>query len=395
MKIGRAHQDGLVLYALILGLLGFAAYMAYAQGSARHARLNSEREHHTALAQAREALISRAVNDANRPGSLPCPAQMKPHDPNAPRPGDGRAELLAGKHCPSLIGRLPWSTLDMPQPLDDNLNTLWYVVAPGLRDHQSASPINSDTPTGLAVNGVGEIAALIIRPGPPLPGQQRPSNDPADYLEASLDGSDPLNFRTHPESNDSVLIITRSKLMTAVEQRIAFQLRDCLVAHARQAGYYPWPAPMSSTSGDGRAGSRFGRIALTQPESFTAASETNGNAEQPLRQPLVWASPACDFLNMTNSWWHEGQWSESLFYQLTEPMHPELASLQVGGQTARSLVVITAGARIGSQQRPSNDVADYLEGKNAHPSRNGNGETPDTTFDITRRQTDHNDQIAY
>jgi len=391
MKSGRNHQGGLVIYALLLGLLGFAAYMAYAQGSARHARLKSERDQHQALAVAREALIARAVNDANRPGSLPCPALMKQHDPNAPRPGDGRAELLAGNHCPSLIGRLPWSTLDIPQPLDDNLNTLWYVLAPGLRDHQSASPINSDTPTGLAVNGTGEIAALIIRPGPPLPGQKRPSNNPADYLEGSLDNSSPLNFRTSAESNDSILSITRNSLMEAVEQRIAFQLRDCLAAHARQTGAYPWPAPIAATSGEGRAGSRFGRVPLTQPESLTRPSEPNA----PLNQPLVWASPVCDFLNLKNSWWHEGQWSHSLFYQVADPMQPDFATLHIAGQSAQSLVVIAAGARIGSQQRPSNDIADYLEGKNAHSSRNGNAEAPSTDFDVLRRQSDHNDQIAY
>jgi len=393
MKAWRSKQAGMVLYALLLGLLGFAGYMAYAQGSARHARLMNERDQHAAMALAREALIARAVNDANRPGSLPCPAVLKQY--GAPRPGDGRAELLAGNHCPSLIGRLPWSTLDIPQPLDDNLNTLWYVIAPGLRDHQSASPINSDTPTGLSLNGEGEIAALIIRPGVPLAGQQRPSNDPTDYLEASLSNDSPRDFRTAPENNDSILSISRSSLMAAVELRIAHKLRHCLAEHARLSGHYPWPAPMSAAPGEGRTGSRFGRVPLTQPENSAGANESTGDTNQSPSQTMVWASPACDFLTKPNSWWHEGQWSDSLFYQAADPMNPELATLYIAGQTAEALVVIAAGARIGSQRRPGNDVADYLEGRNAHPSRNADAQAPDTAFDIRQPRADHNDQIAY
>lgn len=392
MKAWRSKQAGMVLYALLLGLLGFAGYMAYAQGSARHARLMNERDQHAAMARAREALIARAVNDANRPGSLPCPAALKQHDPNAPRPGDGRAELLAGNHCPNLIGRLPWTTLDIPQPLDDNLNTLWYVMAPGLRDHQSASPINSDTPTGLSLNGEGDIAALIIRPGAPLAGQQRPSNNPADYLEASLSNGSPRDFRIAPESNDSILSISRSSLMAAVELRIAHKVRYCLSEHARLSGRYPWPAPMSAAPGEGRAGSRFGRVPLTQPDPPTVAGDDKNPSSS---QPMVWATPACDFLSTPDSWWHEGQWSDKLFYQAADPMNPELATLPIAGQAVQSLVVIAAGPRIGSQRRPGNDVADYLEGRNAHPSRNADAQAPDKAFDIRQQRADHNDQIVY
>ena len=380
MKTTSGHQTGAVLYALLLGLLGSVGYMAYARGSANQARLESTRAQQAAMALAREALIARAANDANRPGSLPCPAQLKPT-----APGDGRAELLAGPHCPSLIGRLPWSTLDIPQPVDDNQNTLWYVISPGLRDHQSASPINSDTTTGLSLNGKDDIAALIIRPGAPLPGQKRPSNDPADYLEASLSQNSPRDFKTAPESNDSILSISRSSLMAAVELRIAHELRDCLNASARQTGRYPWPAPLSSNFGEGLSGSRFGRVPLSQPAD-------DGEGEN---LPMLWTSPNCSFLAEQNSWWHEGKWSDSIFYQFSDALQPEQASLQIPGQPPRPLVVIVAGSRISGQQRPGKDVADYLEGRNAAPSRNDDAEIPDNTFDARQGRPDHNDQIAH
>ncbi|MBK9161904.1 MAG: hypothetical protein IPM27_10155 [Nitrosomonadales bacterium] len=57
----------------------------------------------TALAQAKDALLGRAVSDDNMPGSLPCPDTDD----------DGSAEMFSGNNCPSYIGRLPWRTLKL------------------------------------------------------------------------------------------------------------------------------------------------------------------------------------------------------------------------------------------------------------------------------------------
>lgn len=110
---------------------------------------------------------------------------------------------------------------------------------------------------------------------------------------------------------------------------------------------------------------------------------------------MAWTAPNCNFLVEPNSWWHEGKWSDSVFYQFGDAVKPEQASLQIPGQPPRPLLVIAAGARINGQQRPGKDVADYLEGRNAAPSRNGDAETPDNTFDARQRRPDHNDQIAH
>lgn len=531
----RQAQAGFVLQALLFGLLGLGAALNGTTGDSRLARLKSAQAQQRALAQAREALIARAVNDASRPGSLPCPALLKQYDPAAPRPGDGRAELMAGNRCPSLIGRLPWSTLDLPQPLDDNLNTLWYVVAPGLRDHRSASPINSDTPTGLSLNGEPEVAALILLPGPQLPGQRRPSNDPADYLEGNLSTVHPADFSSRPgQGNDRLLSITRHHLMAAVELGVARRVRHCLAAHRKHSGRQPWPAPLASTSGEAHPGSRFGRIPRYHPDNAGAlltaiglaaaderrpltdtqawagnlatvliqAADTVGRAVDaarpelaralagngqraaaqaalaplaealaahgfdPLRLqtapltddsnlsrdallaalasppadaaasldqltttiashalavaeeaatlrralagkpdrrqlqtalaampqsrlmttgkalPMVWAAAACDFLAQTDSWWQEGNWSDGIFFQLA-------------ASDAGETVVIAAGPRIGKQQRPSSQIADYLEGVNADPARNGNAEAATGTFEPARGRSDHNDQVVY
>src|SRR5688572_8050210 len=87
------------------------------------------------LDEARQALIGRAIADANRPGSLPCPDGDD----------DGSADLFVGSACASYIGRLPWRTLGIGDLRDDAGERLWYVLSPAFRDHPSAPPLNSDT----------------------------------------------------------------------------------------------------------------------------------------------------------------------------------------------------------------------------------------------------------
>src|SRR5450759_3419021 len=94
---GRGKQRGAVLMImLVIMVMGIAAVLI---SSLSTTALKNARQETTsnALAQAKDALIGRAISDSNMPGSLPCP------DTN----DDGSAELLSGNNCPSYIGRLP------------------------------------------------------------------------------------------------------------------------------------------------------------------------------------------------------------------------------------------------------------------------------------------------
>lgn len=264
------RQAGFALFApLLLGAFTAAGWLLIkpplrSADASRQAR---------ALANAREALIARAANDANRPGSLPCPDQSMDSAGWANHPGDGKADMLVGNHCPSYLGRLPWITLDLPRPRDRTLETLWYVAAPGLRDDNSAEPVTPATPTGLSHAGHAEIAALLIAPGTPLAQQQRPSAKPADYLEGWLDNAPTRTYWANlAPNNDQVLIIYRDELMAAVMTRVAQMTRHCLQRHAASSGRFPWPAPLTATTAAGRQGARFGRIPLSQPEGSAASS---------------------------------------------------------------------------------------------------------------------------
>ncbi len=185
--------------------------------------------------------------------------------------------------CPSYTGWLPWVTLDLPELTDDTGTRLWYALSRNLRDDDSAQPINSDTAPTLRIDGGGEIAAVIIAPRGALPGQTRPSNNAADYLEGdNANGDD--NFVSGPANdsfNDVVTIITRQELMAAVEKRVANEVRACLEEHAASAlntaQTYPWPAPLSNSTFKGTAQSLFGMIPATQP---------GGNPDIDLKQSI-------------------------------------------------------------------------------------------------------------
>jgi hypothetical protein len=218
------------------------------------------------MARAKEALIAYAVVNDERPGSLPCPDLS---------PADGKGDFFATNNCPSNVGWLPWiSPLDLPELVDDSSTRLWYVIAPGLRNHSSAHPINSDTATGLTVDGNTDIAALIIAPRGALAGQNRPSNTLSDYLDGENGNGNDNIYVTGPQSatfNDVVLVITRQELMAAVEKRVANEINSCLAQHASSAANtdkrYPWPAPITSTAFQGNTNTLFGRVPSTQPSS--------------------------------------------------------------------------------------------------------------------------------
>ena len=266
-------QSGIALIALLVLMILAGSYAFYRSANVGFGSSQRDAKVYATLARAKEALIARAVTDANRPGSLPCPDTV----------GDGKAAMFTLTQCPSYVGRLPWVTLDLPELTDDTGTRLWYALSPTLRDDDSAQPINSDTPAALRIDGGGEIAAIIIAPRGALTGQTRPSNNAADYLEGDNANGD-ANYVSGPAGNsfnDVVAIITRQELMAAVEKRIANEVKACLEEHASStlenpAQTYPWPAPLANST-KGTAQSLFGMIPATQP---------GGNPDIDLKQSI-------------------------------------------------------------------------------------------------------------
>ena len=260
-------------------MLGLAT-MLLVYGSTTEMSRASRGEQRTraVLEEARQALIGRAVSDANRPGSLPCPDGDD----------DGSADLFTGSSCPTYIGRLPWRSLGIGDLRDEHGERLWYALSPGFRDHPLAPPVNSETRGTLAISQGGEGAtiaddamAVIFAPGPALPGQTRDDTiqhcsttgrtvprkvcavnylDPSGKLTNAHPAGPFVIDSPTPSFNDKLVVVSSASIMPLLERRIALETRNALLEYRRTSPCrcFPW----ADSDGDGASdgGKSRGRV---------------------------------------------------------------------------------------------------------------------------------------
>lgn len=236
------RQRGQALLIILVMLILGATYALLSSLSGATANTQRLEIAAGALAQAKAALLGRAVSDGNRPGSLPCPDTGN----------DGSAELLAGIECPSYLGRLPWRTLGLPDLRDGAGERLWYALSRSVRDANGVK-INSDTVGDLNVTGTSattNVAAIVFAPGRVLAGQSRDSanqNVVTNYLEGENADSDTTFASALPGDNfnDSLLVITDRELMALIEKRAGNEVKKALQSFRSAYGTYPWLAPFA------------------------------------------------------------------------------------------------------------------------------------------------------
>jgi hypothetical protein len=263
MRIKR-QQHGAVLLILVISMSAVALLWLYSSW-ARHD--NGERTQF-ALHTAQSALLGRAVADANRPGSLPCP------DTN----NDGVAELLAGVQCPNYLGRLPWRTLGLSDIRDGSGERLWYALSADMRD-ASGNIINSAVTVGqLQMNASPQQVAIVFAPNVALTNQSRDSaqqNTASLYLDASnADGDklyesdlyDTVNF------NDQIHAISQTQLFTLVEKHALQQFAVAIGQYDTAHHAYPYAA---NASGDMQTGQLSGTIPYNTLNLATSAWAQN------------------------------------------------------------------------------------------------------------------------
>ena len=288
--------------------------------SLNHAAVRVERGRLTndALAKAKAALIAYAVADPNRPGELPCP------DVN----DDGKlviGEDIIGSACASLIGRLPWATLGLPDLRDDAGERLWYALSNDFHAN-GAVPLNSDTayrPGNVSLTLTGttpaaNLVAIVFAPGAALqrsdgivqtrgcaggacdaalkcitvPASNTPKCNAANFLdiangEDNTDGNRIFTAAQRTESfNDRVMPVFSDDIMWLVERRagreLAQYLRDHYDAWAGSAvvagankGFYPYAATLTdpSVAAVGTNGTTSGMLPLAStPLTWSNAS---------------------------------------------------------------------------------------------------------------------------
>ena len=368
------HQGAILLIMLVILVIGAAAVLVstLTSSSIKNARLATTA---AALAQAKEALIGRAVSDNTMPGSLPCP------DTN----DDGSAEMFAGNDCPSYIGRLPWRTLQIPELRDGNGEHLWYALSPAFRDDSSAEPLNSNTKGTLLVYGPDgttlqtqagySAVAVIFSAGSPVGSQSRGTaaeqNDPTNYLDSanSRDNSSaggPFIAGTETAAfNDQLLYITTKDLIPQVEKRVAGELKKALGNYKTWHGYYPWADQIGATASyDSNYGYSWGWLPSNAYVNYSTP-DWSGSARPP-------------------QWFFDNQWYSVIFYSVGRnyTAYPSdcvtgangvsnsgciYNSLYLNGVSGVQALFIMPGTPIGTLTRSIDTLSDYLDDPQNNP----------------------------
>jgi hypothetical protein len=238
---GRTESGYAIVATVIIIALVISTYLltAFQAGGIRN---QQNRATAVALALAKEALIGRAAADPNRPGSLPCP------DLDNDGQLQSTGELFG--NCSTIIGRLPWRTLGLPDLRDGNGERLWYAVSSNFFDATGVS-INDATIGTLSVAGaapVNNVAAIVFSPGAPLSNQARDTashqNDVNNYLEGTNAGGGPVFTTQYPNNafNDQLLAIAVPDLMRIVTRRVANEITASLNTYFAPNALLPTPA---------------------------------------------------------------------------------------------------------------------------------------------------------
>jgi hypothetical protein len=265
---GRSQRGQYIIMLVLLLAIG-TGFLVFSFAGPRSVAAQRNAQTEAVLAQVKQALIGYAASSpanptsTERPGELPCPDLAN----------DGFDD---GSCAAGAIGRVPWKTLGIPQPLDGNGETLWYAIAGPFRNkNMSSAPITSDTQGNLTVYQgssatiqTSQAVAVLFAPGSTLGTQSRactvgvncdatkkcttvpvtltPLCNPVNYLEATGGGNNAqtggpfIQAAASGTFNDRVLAITNADLMPLVEQRVAREMMSRLRQYKAATGVYPW-----------------------------------------------------------------------------------------------------------------------------------------------------------
>ena len=353
----KVKQRGAVLMVMIVILvIGITTALV---GTLSTSALQSVRQGKTAtaLVQAKDALLGRAVSDNNRPGSLPCPDTDN----------DGSAELFSGNVCPNNIGRLPWRTLKISDLRDGNGERLWYALSPDFRDHPDVEPLNSNTKGTLEVYQADgatlqtqagyDAVAVIFSPGSSISSQTRSTvaeqNNAANYLDIAntrnnATAAGPFISGTKSDTfNDQLLYITTKSLMPLIEKRVAGMVKRALTDYYTTNNYYPWAVQIGGGDYDADDGENRGWLPNDAADGGTAA----WGADSP---PL---------------WYFTNQWYSLIYYSVAKDFTDDPGDctsciddkLTVDGSNDVRALFFMPGTPVGTMIRVTTDLGDYLE----------------------------------
>lgn len=385
-------QQGMMLMMLLF-LVGLAAVaMVLKSMSANSIRTERDKKTAAALAEAKAALIgwsiARGEAGSQRPGELPCPDNDAP---NTAGYGFEDGACVAGK-----IGRLPWKTLGIQEPLDGDGEVLWYAIDGAFRIRWGSSnatnqPINIDTKASIQVFHAGGerltmpdngAAAVIFSPGAPLDGQSRGQNNvgchatgtniqenicPSNYLEAigglnnALNQGPYITVTKSDQFNDKLTFVSASDLLSLVENRVVVEVQKRLSGYKTVHGFYPYPAKFDDPN----------CLDVGRDGASTACQSDNTVCQGrfPSGTEIAGETPNWLGANQFPEWFRFNLWGQVITYavdkdELVAPPTACTTSLTVDGVPRKALIVMPGqplAAINRSLPMQSSNLSDYLE----------------------------------
>ena len=421
----RSNQQGIALLVLVT-LLATAATTAAVKALSNSNPVARDKITAAALAQAKEALIGYAITYAeNHPstpssvqGYLPCPDIS-----GADIGGEGAAAGVCGTQDVSVIGRLPWKTLDLPPLRGGDNECLWYAVSGTYKNSPKTGLMNWDTNGQLQVyasDGTlltpadNQAVAVIFAPGSATTGQNRTGTTApvcggnyttSNYLDTvgtinnatvSATAGATSQFRlgdiTSP-SGDRMIFITRQDIWNAMKKREAVLLdkldnmtrltAECIRDYGNKNTLsdnhsLPWPTRLT-LSDYGNTASYYDRINLYAgrvPYQVDISRLRTGNtisSDYLLTSSGVNCPVPADWAAIY-PWWYN--WKEHLFYAISQRFKPSNTGtnsvcdsdhhcLHVNSSGNYAAVVIFAGKNLsGAIRSDKSIISNYLEGRN-------------------------------
>ncbi len=420
-------QSGLVFLLIVLVLLllgGTALFMSVAGSGVSSAKLERDQITTSALAEARDALLSYTISrddstgssSSQRPGEFPCPTTVSPDDLSYGK---------ANTSCSSTpkIGRLPWRTLGIPEPRDAYGQPLWYSLSANFKPSNSVA-INSNSLGQLVVYQANETTpleaqavAVIFAAGPPVAGQNRSTGNAfcpttgttiaqdvcaSNYLETysgknNATDSGPYTFGKMTDTfNDRVSLITTADFIPKIEDRIAASLTKTLNAYYQDYGVYPYAAYYS----DIKKPNPDSRNASQSEQANCADGVFSGRLPEYINDGVVAHHPALPRLkcagylvdkrewpgvasgNSLPVWFFTNNWHTTIFYAVAKQyveggskscINPGDCLKVEGDLTVQDVqaVIILPGIPLTTQSRPTRlpddasaglDIRNYFEG---------------------------------
>jgi hypothetical protein len=405
MKDSHNQQQGLAMLILVFMIaLAFTSYFVFGL-STEASKRNREERTAQALVNAKSALLGWSVAHPQYPGIMPFPDRSG-DDLNYDGNSDCINIAVTPLNYPHLIGRLPHATQTLPcvgtllnglsgSFVDGDGESLWYAVSRNLIRPAglptlviNPSIINNPSFPWLIVrdkNGQiisNRVAAVVIAPGRVVGAQNRAGGlaGPAAYLDSVVVGGVPYSnaddaipnedfimaedmqqvANPHPvyaqpyQFNDKLIYITIDELMSALEQRAIREARNALRA------YY-----LASSS---NAVNRFYPYAAMLGDPNHACTEVTFAGTLPLDSALSTCThPNVGMNAFLPNWFIESQWQEFMHYVLANDCSFAVpgcltgGNITVGVQVNVNALLVSTGAALVGQVRPSNNLVDYLD----------------------------------